>query len=215
MIEYQSEWNTVRTSINNETSIVELGSGTGLCGLMIAKAVNECHVRITDLPELLPLTARNVARNFPLNHSIKETTLENEEFLKQLFFPSSNNASQGDDATTRTIHNARDSRGTISASVLRWGKPQDYQQVYDIVLGADVVASLYDPIALADTMHALCHDESIVYVSYKGRLSGPHEHFEERLSSLFEKVERIRPISRNKNPQVWILKATGKKGYMK
>jgi hypothetical protein len=101
-------------------------------------------------------------------------------------------------------------RGRISANVLKWGHDRDYQQEYDVVLGADVVASLYDPIALADTMHALCHEKSVVYISFKARLAGPHEQFEKRLESLFTTVERIRPATRNKNPQVWILKATGK-----
>lgn len=52
---------------------------------------------------------------------------------------------------------------------------------YDVVVGADVVASLYDPIALAEMIHALCHGGPIVFVSYKEKLTGPHEQFQAAL----------------------------------
>jgi len=45
---------------------MELISGTGLCGLMIAKeGLNpSCHATVTDLPKSMPLLQQNVARNF-------------------------------------------------------------------------------------------------------------------------------------------------------
>jgi hypothetical protein len=107
--------------------------------------------------------------------------------------------------------NRKQSAGTASAAILRWGEPKDYiDGPYNIILGADVVASLYDPRALAETIHALSDDQTIVYLSYKGRLSGPHDIFENAMESLFCTVERVKPSSRNKNPGVWILKATNK-----
>ena len=48
------------------TRIIELGSGTGLCGLMLAKSLlmtkktPDCQFTVTDLPELLPLLERNL-----------------------------------------------------------------------------------------------------------------------------------------------------------
>lgn len=216
MIQHEQEWNHSNSNNNTPTFVVELGSGTGLCGCMIAKAVTEdCRVQITDLPELLPLMTRNVQRNFDSNHVendvfdspkdenfASQTNIDDEELLYELLL---------ENDTRRTTESTEYARGTISARVLKWGDSKHYPQDVDVVLGADVVASLYDPIALAETMHALCHDKSIVYVSFKERLTGPHEQFEERLESLFTTVERIRPTSRNRNPQVWILKATGKK----
>jgi predicted nicotinamide N-methyase len=214
LIEHEQEWNHNHNN-NTRTSLVELGSGTGLCGCMIAKAVADCHVRITDLPELLPLMTRNVRRNFDSSHIDNDYTdsfndslashasMKDKELLYELLVSTECDTI----ANTNTMDYAR---GRISANVLKWGHDRDYQQEYDVVLGADVVASLYDPIALADTMHALCHEKSVVYISFKARLAGPHEQFEKRLESLFTTVERIRPATRNKNPQVWILKATGK-----
>jgi hypothetical protein len=180
---------------------------------MLAKAI-PCHVRITDLPELLHLMTRNLRRNMRsqnilvddvTEHQAKMTFDEKDEKKELSYF-------LGEINEENTIKREKDARGTVSASVLRWGvmEEEDGKQ-YDVVLGADVVASLYDPIALADTMHALCHDRSVVYVSYKGRLTDPHVRFENRLECLFDNVERIRPTSRNKNPQVCILKANGKK----
>jgi Lysine methyltransferase len=205
LIAHESEWN------KSSTCLVELGSGTGLCGLMLAKATL-CHVQITDLPALLPLMARNVRRNMYAQNIVDsvsecrtEKTWNEQGECEQLLFSSENFNNQG------ARKNAKDARGTVSASVLRWGMAEDYCTEYDVVIGADVVASLYDPIALADTMHALCCDQSVVYVSYKERLTDPHIQFQDRLECLFENVERIRPTSRNRNPQVWILKATGKR----
>lgn len=192
---------------------------------MIAKAV-PCHVRITDLPELLPLMTRNTIRNFDssyimkiesdssstkgeMNQTKQRANEKDDEGMQQLFYSTRDEECETDKAATQT--NAKHSLGSVSANVLRWGVTDDYKQQYDVVLGADVVASLYDPIALAETMHALCHSKSVVFVSYKGRLTGPHEKFEKRLTSLFGTVERLRPTSRNRNPEVWILKATQKK----
>lgn len=44
-------------------SIIELGCGTGICGLMVAKAA-PVKITMTDLPELMPLLQRNLGRNF-------------------------------------------------------------------------------------------------------------------------------------------------------
>lgn len=182
---------------------------------MLAKAI-PCHVRITDLPELLHLMTRNVRRNMPSQNIFAEDDVTTEHQAKMAF--DEKEASKDLSFLLRemneetSIKRAKDARGTVLASVLRWGvREDDDGKQYDVVLGADVVASLYDPIALADTMHALCHNRSVVYVSYKRRLTDPHVKFENRLECLFEKVERIRPTSRNNNPHIWILKAYGKK----
>jgi protein N-lysine methyltransferase METTL21A len=158
--------------------VLELGAGTGLCGLLVASLV-QCHVDITDLPALLPLMQRNQQLNFGGNRSSLLT-----------------------DHTPAPL-------GTAAASILTWGSPAEYpSDPYDVILGADVVASLYDPIALAETMWDLSHAQSVVYISYKGRLTEPHEKFEERFRQLFDTVERLKPWSRNNNPHVWVLKAT-------
>ncbi len=48
---------------------MELGAGTGLCGLMIASMVPDCTVELTDLPELQDLMRSNVKRNFGTSSS--------------------------------------------------------------------------------------------------------------------------------------------------
>lgn len=177
---------SMEDSISIDDAIVELGAGTGLCGLLIAKAV-ACHVEITDLPLLLPLMQRNVALNFS---GVQGLSTNDRELLYG----------------SKTIS----SKGTCEARILEWGYQPDDSKKYSIILGADVVASLYDPVALAETIHQLSMPEAIVYISYKGRLDGPHKTFEQRMQELYKDVQsRISPMSRNKNPGVYILRAKG------
>lgn len=203
-------------STKKKCRIVELGSGTGLCGLMIAKAIS-VSLYITDLPELLDLMVRNLTLNFNKDciFSVNETRNEGEK--------STTAGSETDmDLTDRDLNtlysndknndDPKKSAGYSSATILRWGEKDDYKDIcpFDVVIGADVVASIYDPSALAQTIHGLCDDHTKVFVSYKGRLTRPHEEFERAMRELFSKVERVKPISRNKNPDVWILQAEGK-----
>lgn len=181
--------------------LLELGSGTGLAGLLVAKSV-PCHVVVTDLPELMGLLGRNVLRNFrrcriACGSDNLTSEVNDEEEKEEAMFPS------------KLYPGLRESAGSVTARILRWGDESDYSGgPYDVVFGADVVASLYDPVSLARTFHALSSSKTTVLLSYKGRLSGPHEEFEAELRSLFMFVERIRPISRNRNPDVFIIKAT-------
>jgi Lysine methyltransferase len=171
-------------------SIVELGAGTGLCGILLAHHL-PCHVEITDLPSLLPLMQHNVELNFgAVNDSSRQD--------KQILFDG--------------MMNKKYQSGSCEAKVLEWGTQSWAGKKYHIILGADIVASLYDPIKLADTIHQLSYEQSVVYISYKGRLDGPHHAFEERMCQLYTHVNyRKIPRSRNKNPGVFILKATGAK----
>lgn len=101
--------------------------------------------------------------------------------------------------------------GSVSARTLRWGVSSDYPSTsFDLVIGADVVASIYDPMALVRTIYALSGPHTLVLISYKGRLSDPHIAFEQQLRLGFRSIEQIKPNSRNRNPDVWILKAFGK-----
>lgn len=171
-----------------DTTIVELGAGTGICGLLLAKSV-ACHVEITDLQSLMNLMQRNVDLNFG-TQSTKDKLLSTED--QCILF------GEGECIT----------RGTCEARVLEWGPQPPTQKKYSIILGADVVASLYDPVALAETIHELSLPDTEVYISYKGRLDGPHERFEKRIGELYSNVERqVSPTSRNKNPGVYILHA--------
>ena len=142
-------------------SIVELGSGTGMTGLMVARAFPETQVHLTDLPLLMPLLEKNCA-----------------------------------------------STSNASVQVLEWGKP--VHRHYDVILGADVVASIYDSFALAKTIYDLAHSKTWVYLACRDRLAGSIEQFESYLKQMFQFVERQKADSSNRNPNVWILTARGK-----
>lgn len=67
------EWTTMnKTTTSTVPKMVELGAGTGVTGLMIAKAIKS-HVYITDLPDVMRLMERNVRRNFH-NQCIQTST---------------------------------------------------------------------------------------------------------------------------------------------
>lgn len=80
-----------------------------------------------------------------------------------------------------------------------------------ILLGADIVTSIYDPVALAQTVHALSGPKTKVYISGKTRLDKPHEVFDGEMRRLFERVERVdSPLSRLKSPGCFIIVAEGR-----
>eukprot|EP00977_Amphora_coffeiformis_P016211 scaffold4954_cov193-Amphora_coffeaeformis.AAC.4 len=180
-------------------SVVELGCGTGICGMMIAKVIPNLNVYLTDLPELMPLLTRNVQRNFD---NILDHSLQPDEPL-----------SIGEEAGIYSHNKA--SQSPVAAQVLDWAKVQagtanSTTTNYDVILGADVVASLYDPVALARTIHALAHANSIVYLTFKERLSTIHRQFENEIDKLFGQWDiysppQIETHRQNRNPDVRIL----------
>ena len=206
VISHEHDWNV--NERKGGASVLELGAGTGLCGIMVGKAT-KCHVTVTDLPELEELMGDNVRRNFGPTSSVDDEKLSVEERRLLTYL-------DGDKA-----------KGTVTSRVLRWGVEEDYfpntsnsddkqqgeeEQIYDVILGADIVASLYDPIALAQTLHALCGPTTKIYISSKSRLDKPHETFDGEMARLFERVEKkVLPCSRLNNPNVFIIQAEGKR----
>jgi predicted nicotinamide N-methyase len=144
------------------TSIVELGAGTGVTGLMVAKACPTAKVHLTDLPELQPLLKKNAG----------ETS-------------------------------------NASVDVLEWGGSGSDK--YDVILGADVVASIYDSSGLVKTIYDLANPDSRVYLACNDRLAGCIEKFENQMKQLFTHVERRKAVSSNRNPDVWIMFACGRR----
>lgn len=175
-------------------SAIELGSGTGVCGLMVAAncrsgCIEEMH--LTDLPLLLPLLTRNTDRllyGWEDDH-IVDASLNRCE-----------------------VPGCRD----VRPWVLNWEDVDQNAQTYDIIFGADVVATLYDPVALVNTIVCLCHASSMVFISFKERLSQIHRQFETEMSRHFESLEILENypdgsrLSRNLNPDIKILVAKEK-----
>jgi hypothetical protein len=143
-------------------SVVELGAGTGVTGLFVARQVPQAKVHLTARPQLLPLMEKN----------------------------------------SSTSKNA-------TAGVLEWGRNVSGQ--YDVILGADVVASIYDSYGLAKTIYDLSHERTKIYLACEDRLTGSIEGFEGHMRSLFDHVGRSKPNSINKNPKVWIFEIHGKR----
>lgn len=143
-------------------SVCELGAGTGVTGLFVARQVPNAKVHLTDLPQLLPLLEKN-SSNEP----------------------------------------------NVTSGVLEWGRNVAGQ--YDVILGADVVASIYDSFALAKTIFDLAHENTKIYLACEDRLAGSIEAFEDHMRNMFDHVERKKSNSKNKNPKVWILQVHGKR----
>eukprot|EP00587_Corethron_hystrix_P006623 CAMPEP_0113326260 /NCGR_PEP_ID=MMETSP0010_2-20120614/18388_1 /TAXON_ID=216773 ORGANISM="Corethron hystrix, Strain 308" /NCGR_SAMPLE_ID=MMETSP0010_2 /ASSEMBLY_ACC=CAM_ASM_000155 /LENGTH=347 /DNA_ID=CAMNT_0000186503 /DNA_START=61 /DNA_END=1104 /DNA_ORIENTATION=+ /assembly_acc=CAM_ASM_000155 len=168
--------------------IVELGAGTGLAGIALAKAL-KCHVTVTDLPEVMSLIQYNIDLNF-----------KNVNRTRSLVY--------GNKITGNDFY------GEAVAKTLRWGHSEDYDGApYDVIVGGDVIASLYDPVALAMTFYALSGPNTSIYVSYKRRLDEYFQRFEIAMKSLFNKFNIVQPRSRNINPDVMIIEAGEKAMY--
>jgi len=173
------------------TRVVELGAGTGVAGLALAKTL-PCHVTVTDLPEVTDLIRSNMALNFgrPDRKSVHGDTI--------------------DETMTVMNYDGR-CRGTAEAKILRWGHEEDYKGApYDVIVGADINASVYDHDALARTLHALAGPETKIYIAYRTRMDDVVTAFGQCLAGLFEKFEVVAPISRNKNPGVLVIEASRK-----
>ena len=234
LIATKHEWSTefispMITKSKTMTKIVELGAGTGVTGLMIAKAVANTHVYITDLPDVLRLIERNTERNFHHECIIKASSSEimiTDEDLVQMDRGEAAqevpklNAEKLTNASSQLstcdleamygtiIHEDNVEKITfkqsntshVTAKVLRWGMEEDYcDGPFDLIIAGDVVTSLYDPAALAKTIYDLCHDKSIVYICVKKRLSKYHTIFDDSMKSLFMSVTTLTPITRHRN----------------
>lgn len=106
-------------------------------------------------------------------------------------------------ANTKDMPNA-------SVGVLEWGTTASVGK-YDVIIGADVVASIYDSLGLVKTIYDLATDRSRIYLSIRDRLLGSIDTFEAQLKCLFTTVLRCKADSSNKNQDVWILQVTGRR----
>jgi predicted nicotinamide N-methyase len=220
-----AEWPSQRM-----TPVLELGSGTGLCGMMVAKALPHLHVHLTDLPQVMPLLQRNARRNFCPQYveRIAASLSENdghavlEEYCHEIVSrhgPSSEGSSHSAEAFYSYW---RESSSCISVYPLEWQctchqQSTAIEQAFDVVIAADVVASLYDPHALVDTIYGCTHADSVVYLTFKERLSSVHRQFESELSTCFAEITILPnrhgnqsavsvPVwSRNRNPNIQLL----------
>lgn len=102
-------------------------------------------------------------------------------------------------------------KGIENATVgeLEWGTTATLEK-YDVIVGSDVVASIYDSSALAKTIYDLTNQHSQVFLACRDRLAGSIEQFEGHLRRLFSNVTRQKATSHNKNPDVWILHVSGR-----
>jgi Lysine methyltransferase len=187
------------------TTMLELGCGTGICGLYIAKAWLQQHppatlqMILTDQAgPMQSLIQRNLQRNM-FRHdwdAVVDTYVTQE-------YP------HWDPRMEPEVP-----PHTVAASVLDWDATDLPYGTYDILFGSDVVASLYDPLSLARTIQRLCHERSIVYISGKERLRCMHEQFHAQMQQFFGTVDIRSPSdvgSRNHNPDVFLLVAYSKR----
>ena len=88
---------------------------------------------------------------------------------------------------------------------------EDYSSgPYDVIIGADVIASLYDPTALAHTIYDLCDEHTRIYIGIEKRLSDMVEKFLNVMRDIFTVVVVVKPQSRNRNNNIVVLEAFGK-----
>jgi predicted nicotinamide N-methyase len=212
----EDEWNDSEKT-GRRCKVLELGCGTGFTGLALAKATVDTHIFISDLPDLYPIMERNVKRNF-LNDNIDIKTpvqlddiktMERGDAAADIPTKRDNGGNTLSDTDIKTLYEfdaenytekiktINETSSKITPTILRWGIKEDYSDgPFDVIIGADIITSLYDPKALAQTIYDLCHEKTKVYVCFKKRLEGPHTVFENAMKTLFNEVSFMRPITR-------------------
>jgi hypothetical protein len=209
---------TIPTTQPLPLRMIELGAGTGICGLAVAKLLQQsphpldCQITLTDLPELIPLLQRNVARNF-------DSATMSSDFLRMSPYCA------GRQYSVPQVQDGGAQHGTrvrVNVSPLDWDNSDQKKSLrqsedscpWDVAFGADIVASLYDPVSLAQTIACLCSARTVVYVGFKERLSTIHRQFETEMAAWFRDMTILRPPHhgcRNRNPDVYILTASSKR----
>jgi len=203
---------------NSRLKVIELGAGTGVTGLMVVKAVPDIHMFITDLPDVIRLIEGNIVRNIPPRCILTspESFINDRDLIQMDRGVAAHDIPNAvkvqtpsielSEADVKTMYQSNvkqltnDNNSFVSPKVLRWGIEEDYiDGPFDVIIAADVVSSLYDASALAKTIHNLCHDTTIVYISGKLRLTKFHAMFENEMRSLFQFVSFVNPITRHIN----------------
>lgn len=140
---------------HNNTEIIELGAGVGLCGIVLS--ILGCnYVTITDLPEAIELISKNIERNY---HHISSSSCSSAS-LSSL--------------TTNTNININ-SNQVLRSDVLRWGIDEDYIR-YPlttmenlIVIASDCVywEHLYEPFFQTLDYFITTHNATVILSHFK------------------------------------------------
>ena len=150
------------------------------------------------------VTGYMVAKSFPTTTNVHLTDLS--ELLPLL---------EKNREHTSTQHNT-------SVFELKWGceistssstTSSPAYSTYDVIIGADVVASIYSLQALLQTIYEKSNENTIVYMSTKDRITGTCQELITQLSQCFVNVQHVKPtyLANNKNPEISIIIAYGKR----
>lgn len=150
----------------DNSPILELGAGTGLVSIILAKQNSKHHVISTDLPDIID----NLAKNIRLNNIVCETFSSNKQF--QL----SKNTS------------------TITATYLDWTNPSEFlersctKSGFKILIFSDPVYSHQHPYWVRDTVKALLSLQKGSKVVF---MIGRRERFEDVRENLWNLISEL------------------------
>ncbi|KAJ3233192.1 Platinum sensitivity protein [Chytriomyces hyalinus] len=160
-------------------SCIDLGSGTGIVGIVCAKLGAEVLLTDIDHPAILAILTKNAGQNI---------------------LSSKSNSNSSDSAINPTLAEAA---GTATILPLEWDSPARIPSEiaskgpFDIIVGADVVYSMETVVKLVDTIEALSDRRTDIWIG--------HEHRDPRVSAHFlelmkEKGFKSRSVKRTNPP---------------
>ncbi|KAI8622305.1 putative methyltransferase-domain-containing protein [Chytriomyces sp. MP71] len=160
-------------------SCIDLGSGTGIVGIVCAKLGANTILTDIDHPAILALLQKNVGQNL---------------------LASKANLNSSDTNINTTI---ADRNGSTTVAALQWNSPAVVSKEiaklapFDVIVGADVVYSMDTVVMLVDTIVALSGRGTDIWIGHEHRDPGVSAHF---LSLMKEKGFKNRSVKRSNPP---------------
>ena len=154
--------------------ILELGSGCGLSGI-VASLFKPKHVLLTDLGENLDHLQMNVDMNRAEQKNRNSGISFNNVTVQELAWGNIDHLNIAVEFASKMKKQT-----TIESS-----------NAFDVILGSDIIAGLYDVNALLTTLVNLSNPDTKIFISYRARPFAKEQIFFKKAKEMFDIIEVV------------------------